>query len=169
MRLKAFPVWIADQGPLRLTFLTAVTMPTANSISSSGSRNLSAQILLVEDDATVRDSLCGALESVGLAVCPTPGGRAAVQCFATAPFDLVIIDAGLGDRPDNSQWHALRGIRPGQPHLVLTVHGLRATTAVFSEALAVLEKPVSVAELCALLQRHLTAAGPVPQTNNGAF
>lgn len=124
-------------------------------------RSNPAQILLVEDDAAVRDSLHCALESAGLAVCPSPGGRAAVQCFATAPFDLVIVDAGLGDRPDNVPWRALQSIRPDQPHIVLTVHGLDATAAAFPNALAVREKPVSMVELCRLLRRLLDVGRPM--------
>jgi DNA-binding response OmpR family regulator len=69
---------------------------------------LVAQLLLVEDDASIRAALIRALTERGHAVRSTPGAMAALEQIHHSPPDLVLLDLGL---PDLGGYEALRMIR----------------------------------------------------------
>src|SRR5215470_15951188 len=78
-----------------------------------------AQLLLVEDDAAIRDALIRALSERGHVVTSTPTAMAALQQVLRAPPDAVLLDLGL---PDLGGQEALRMIRSVSlvPVLVVT-------------------------------------------------
>ncbi len=67
-----------------------------------------AQLLLVEDDASIRGALIRALTERGHAVSSTPTAMQALQLVLDSPPDLVILDLGL---PDLDGYEALRMLR----------------------------------------------------------
>jgi DNA-binding response OmpR family regulator len=67
-----------------------------------------AQLLLVEDDASIRHALVRALSERGHAVASTSTALDALQQVVTAPPDLVILDLGL---PGLDGYEALRMLR----------------------------------------------------------
>src|SRR5271169_2825178 len=67
-----------------------------------------AQLLLVEDDASIRHALVRALTERGHAVTSTTTAMDALQQVVTAPPDLVILDLGL---PGLDGYEALRMLR----------------------------------------------------------
>ncbi len=69
---------------------------------------LVAQLLLVEDDASIRQALVRALAERGHAVSSTANALAALQQVVDAPPDLVILDLGL---PGLDGYEALRMLR----------------------------------------------------------
>ena len=77
------------------------------------------QLLLVEDDAAIRDAMIRALSERGHAVASTPAAMAALQQVLHAPPDAVLLDLGL---PDLGGQEALRMIRSIStvPVLVIT-------------------------------------------------
>ena len=77
-----------------------------------------AQLLLVEDDAAIRDALIRALSERGHVVTSTPVAMAALQLVLKAPPDAVLLDLGL---PDLSGQEALRMIRSVSTVPVLVV------------------------------------------------
>src|SRR2546423_13613288 len=58
------------------------------------------RVLVVEDDGDLRVTMAGALSGDGHAVTEAADGRAALDALAGAPFDLVVLDLGLGAGPD---------------------------------------------------------------------
>ena len=77
-----------------------------------------AQLLLVEDDAAIRDALIRALSERGHVVTSTPVAMAALRQVLKAPPDAVLLDLGL---PDLSGQEALRMIRSVSTVPVLVV------------------------------------------------
>jgi two-component system KDP operon response regulator KdpE len=77
------------------------------------------QLLLVEDDAAIRDALIRALSERGHVVTSTPAAMVALQQVLKAPPDAVLLDLGL---PDLGGHEALRMIRSvsAVPVLVIT-------------------------------------------------
>jgi two-component system KDP operon response regulator KdpE len=67
-----------------------------------------AQLLLVEDDVSIRGALIRALTERGHAVTSTPSAMTALQHIHRAPPDLVLLDLGL---PDLGGYEALRMLR----------------------------------------------------------
>ncbi len=51
-----------------------------------------ARILVVDDDAHIREVVCFALEKAGHATSEAADGRAALDAFARSPADLVVLD-----------------------------------------------------------------------------
>lgn len=64
-----------------------------------------ARILLVEDDAVLRDLLQRNLEARKHQVCAAEDARSALAALQVVPFDLVILDINL---PDQTGWELLR-------------------------------------------------------------
>ena len=67
-----------------------------------------AKILVVDDEETVRELLRDILAGEGYAVETAPGGRAALELFATGKFDAVFTDIGM---PGMSGWEFARAVR----------------------------------------------------------
>jgi len=87
--------------------------------SNAGYRPIVAQLLLVEDDAAIRDALIRALSGRGHVVTSTPAAMVALQQVLKTPPDAVLLDLGL---PDLGGQEALRMIRSvsAVPVLVIT-------------------------------------------------
>lgn len=68
---------------------------------ASGSLGLPAplrtQVLVVDDDASVRRAICRHLQSVGIGTIEAPSGTDALQLACEAPPALLVLDAKLGD------------------------------------------------------------------------
>ena len=88
-------------------------------MSNAGYRPVVTQLLLVEDDAAIRDALIRALSERGHVVTSTPAAMDALQQVLKAPPDAVLLDLGL---PDLGGQEALRMIRSVStvPVLVIT-------------------------------------------------
>jgi len=87
--------------------------------SNASYRPVVGQLLLVEDDAAIRDALIRALSERGHVVTSTPAAMVALQQVLKAPPDAVLLDLGL---PDLGGHEALRMIRSvsAVPVLVIT-------------------------------------------------
>ena len=60
-------------------------------------------MLVVEDDADLREVMAGALAGDGHDVVEAADGRAALDALAAQTFDLVLLDVGLGPGPTASR------------------------------------------------------------------
>ena len=77
-------------------------------------------ILLIEDDAVLRDGLTYVLQQSGFTVCSTESGKYVLQLIQAQGFDLIVLDLGL---PDMDGFEVLRSIRKQKialPILILT-------------------------------------------------
>jgi CheY-like chemotaxis protein len=66
----------------------------------NGHGALGGRVLVVEDDADLREVMAGALAGDGHQVVEAADGRAALDALAAQSFDLVLLDVGLGPGPD---------------------------------------------------------------------
>jgi two-component system, OmpR family, response regulator len=111
------------------------------------------RLLIVEDEANIRDLVSLHLESEGYSCQTTPNGREALDRLQGQPFDVVVLDVML---PGMSGLDLCRTIRAGQanrdvPILMLTARGDEADklAGFNSGADDYLTKPFSMLELSA--------------------
>ena len=80
-----------------------------------------AKILVVDRVLSVREALAFVLELEGHEVTHTATGREALALAAARPFDVVLADAQMRDRPFDSFCRALRDIAPGARVVVMSL------------------------------------------------
>jgi DNA-binding response OmpR family regulator len=108
------------------------------------------RVLVVEDDGDLRVTMAGALSGDGHAVTEASDGRAALDALAGAPFDLVVLDLGLGAGPDGIEvCRRLRATGDDAHVMALTARDGEADIVLALEAGAddYVTKPVGLAEL----------------------
>jgi len=125
------------------------------------------RVLLVEDDATVRQTLARQLTQAGMTVQSAGTGPEALEAYAEQPADVVLLDLMLPGLSGLEVCRRLRGIRPDLPVIMVTargeeherVHGLHAGADDY------VVKPFSTRELelriRAVLRRREPAAAPM--------
>lgn len=124
------------------------------------------RVLLAEDNALIRELVAGLLEGSGIELELAENGMRAVECFARAPADLVLMDIQM---PLLDGCEATRRIRALDPEVPIVALSANAFPEDVAAALAAgmtghLGKPIDAQALCRLLETHLHApgeAGPV--------
>lgn len=76
------------------------------------------RILLVEDDATLRDMVAGFLRASGFAVDAVATGKMALEQAAVSPCDAVVLDVRLPDTDGFAVCRALRAM-PVSPRIIM--------------------------------------------------
>ncbi|HEU4981988.1 MAG TPA: sigma-54 dependent transcriptional regulator [Acidobacteriaceae bacterium] len=103
-------------------------------------------ILVVDDEATIRESLEGILREEGYAVTTTPSGEEAVVLLRDAPYDVLLLDILLPDRDGLDVLNDTRSLAAeNQPEVVvISGHGSieTAVRATKLGAFDFLEKPL---------------------------
>jgi DNA-binding response OmpR family regulator len=111
------------------------------------------KVLLVDDDAAVRESLTVALTDEGYSVLPAADAAQALQVAASTAVDLVLLDLQL---PRTGGWEVLRRLTDAHPYLaiiIITARPNQLFTAVSAGAGALLEKPLSLPDLLCTMRR----------------
>lgn len=100
-------------------------MPTGAAAACRGGPSLApvVRILLVEDDATVRDAVAGYLTRSGHLVEAVADGQSAVESFTRSPADLVVLDLMLPGIGGFEVCRRLRSMRRDLPLVMLTARG----------------------------------------------
>lgn len=164
----------ASRGPLLYPRINAATRPGTNRLTSralataESTVHLSAmRVLVVEDDAEVRDFLLRVLKDAAWAADPVASGMGALDALARCTYDLVVLDVGLPDIDGFEVCRRMRQRGDRSPVLVLSarkavndrVQGLDAGADDY------LAKPFAVSELLArlraLARRPAVALDPV--------
>ena len=78
------------------------------------------RLLLIEDDADLRDTLARALSLAGYGVDPVSDASAASAALHAGIYDLIVLDLGLPDMDGIGLLRAVRGRRDATPNLILT-------------------------------------------------
>ena len=116
---------------------------------------MQARILLVDDDASVRESLAAALASEGFIPLTACHGGEAVGIVSGLPVDLVVLDIGM---PVLGGWEAFERLtfeHPELPVIVLTGRPNQLFTSLAAGVGALLEKPVDIPVLIETIRQLL--------------
>lgn len=112
-------------------------------------------ILLVDDDPTVRDSLNDLLTGEGYRVIPAENGAAALELAAVRPVDLALLDLNM---PVKNGWDTFQQLtfeHPLIPVIIVTARPNQLFTALGAGAGALLEKPMDIPVLLRTMEKLL--------------
>lgn len=114
-----------------------------------------ARILLVDDNAVVRDMLVDLVSSLGYSADAASGGVEALALFERNRYDIVLTDLVM---PGMSGWEVLVGVRQRDPQIPVII--ITGTPAIGDPraalpGVAVLKKPVDVTLLDTMIKRML--------------
>jgi two-component system chemotaxis response regulator CheY len=104
-------------------------------------------VLVVDDDAAVRQSVTKVLEGAGYEVAAASDGEAAVVQFVPEQIDLVLLDLNLPLRDGWDVFERLTTRYPFVPVIIITGMPNQYRTALAAGASALMEKPIDVPAL----------------------
>jgi DNA-binding NtrC family response regulator len=118
-----------------------------------------ADILLVEDKASLRQMLALTLETAGYTVDPASDGTQAIAMIERAPYHLVLTDLRMPHSSGLEVLRAARGHDVQTPVIVMTAYGSidEAVQAMKDGAYDFLQKPVDTTHLLLIIERALEA------------
>jgi two-component system response regulator GlrR len=126
-------------------------------------------ILLVDDDAPLRELITLRLEANGFRVEPVDSGEAALAKLALARPDAVLTDMQMPGMDGMALFRAVHARDPALPVIVLTAHGTipDAVSATQHGLFGYLTKPYDAPTLIDLLKRATRLAGSSPESESG--
>ena len=109
----------------------------------NGSHGLSGAVLIIDDEAEIRESLQTLLEMEGFAVETAPTGEAGLQRIGEHPFDLVLLDLALPGRDGLDILSEIRSHEHLLPVIMITAYGTveNAVRAMQAGAANFIQKP----------------------------
>ena len=118
---------------------------------------LDADIMVVEDDAPLRDAICDTLELAGARVIPCEHAEQALQRLAEQPVDAVVTDVNMPGMDGFGLLRAIQASQPQLPVLLMTAYGSigKSVEAMRTGAVDYLVKPFPPAALIEALQPHV--------------
>jgi two-component system OmpR family response regulator len=114
-----------------------------------------SRILVVDDDASVREMLTRVLIGEGYLVWSLADGAGALELAAVQKIDLVLLDLNL---PEKSGWHLFQRFISQNPLLtviIITARSNQLFTALGAGVAALLEKPFNFPNLLQTIGRLL--------------
>jgi len=113
------------------------------------------RILLVDDNAVVRDMLVDLVGSLGYSADAAGGGAEALALFDQGQYDVVLTDLQM---PGMSGWEVLAALRqrePWIPVIIITGTPVIGDARAEQPGVAVLRKPVDVMALATMIKGML--------------
>src|SRR5712672_3002865 len=109
----------------------------------NGPPSLAGTVLIIDDEAEIRESLQTLLEMEGFAVETAISGEAGLQRIGEHPFDLVLLDLALPGRDGMEILAEIRAHEIGLPVIMITAYGTveNAVHAMQSGAVNFVQKP----------------------------
>lgn len=135
--------------------LEVVTKPAARDEINAARRLEGLKVLVIEDEAYVREALVRQLLSVGAEVEAASDGDSGLAAFQSRGFDAVLLDLNMPGLSGSSVLTGIRQCDPEQPVVVLTGHVNQNDS--LELASAVLTKPVTRAALVETITRSVQA------------
>ena len=121
-----------------------------------------AKVLVVEDDAVVRQLVTDALRELGLLVLPAADGMAALGLLRRElPIDLLVSDVGLPGLNGRQLAEAAQELQPGLRVLLMTgyIHEVAGAQGFLGPGMALLTKPFEMDALVRSVGELLDGAG----------
>ncbi|ROR34927.1 sigma-54-dependent transcriptional regulator [Inmirania thermothiophila] len=114
-------------------------------------------VLVVEDDAALREALCDTLEMAGHEVAAAADGEEALAALEAHPVGLVVSDVQMPRLDGHGLLRRIRASRPEVPVLLVTAYGTvqSAVEAMRLGAVDYLVKPFEAETLLAKVRRYL--------------
>src|SRR3954462_7280980 len=143
-------------------------------LGDNGHGALGGRVLVVEDDAALREVMPGVFAGDGHQVIEAADGRAALDAMAAQTFDLVLLDVGLGPGPDGVEvCRRLRGAGEAAHVVAVTARDAEADVVLALKAGAddYVTKPVGIAELRSRVRaavRRIPGVATSPTTGDGS-
>ena len=109
-------------------------------------------ILLVEDNADLRDMLRESLESAGYQVITAPGGEVGLTLFRRGPVDAVVTDIMMADGEGIEFIMRIKAAQPETPVIAMSAKATYLENAAKLGADRTLLKPFRLHDLLACLQ-----------------
>jgi DNA-binding response OmpR family regulator len=118
-------------------------------------------ILIVEDEAEVRDVLAEALDHLGYDVWKAETAAAAVKIAARERPDAILLDIALPDAAGTTTLDGLRRLRPDVPVIMVTANAdeVLARETLGRGAFDYLMKPFNIERLAEVLEVALANSG----------
>jgi CheY-like chemotaxis protein len=147
------------QGTIVCVYLPATGSASSRALPAPGAANGQGTVLLVEDEAAVRELSQALLESLGYRVRAFSTTTAALHAFSAAPqeYDLVLADLAMPDLTGDELAAKVESLRADVPVLLSTAHpeALHPKRASRSARRHFLRKPFTIAELSEALRKAL--------------
>src|SRR5215471_14001157 len=127
-------------------------------------------ILVVDDEAQIRNTLRGVLSDEGFDVVEAENGRVALDVLAQQPPRLAIVDIWMPEMDGIELVQRMRKQAPGVPIIVISGHGTieTAVRVIRDGAFDFLEKPFQLDTLLRVVGRALDERIPGRWPNVGA-
>ena len=118
---------------------------------------MSAAVLVVEDDNSLREALCDTLELAGINVKAVADGNAALKVIESEPVSVVVSDVHMKPMDGNSLLQQLKQSSPGLPVVLMTAYGSveNAVKAMQEGASDYLVKPFEADVLLNMVNRYI--------------
>jgi DNA-binding NtrC family response regulator len=116
-----------------------------------------SKILIVDDEAILRDATAEVLRRAGHAVDAFDSGRPALEAFAQSAYDLVVSDLKMPGMDGVAVLEEAKRLAPDVPFIIVTAHGTVETAvgAMKKGAYDFIIKPFKLEEFEALVARAL--------------
>src|SRR6201996_9331611 len=116
-------------------------------------------VLVVEDDAALREALVDTLRAAGLAPLAAQDAHAALQLLANEDIGLVISDVNMPGASGYELLSSIKRMRPYLPVVLMTAYGTvtQAVAAMREGATDYIVKPFDAQALIGMAQRQLAA------------
>ncbi len=136
-----------------------LTLPTAARRAEPPGNGIPPRVLIIEDEAAVREALAGVLGQHGHVALAAADGEEGLAIIQREVVDVVIADLALPGRSGLEVARAVKRIRPGTPVILITAWPgrLDATAVEASGVERVIEKPADAAQVVEAVEALLAA------------
>ena len=120
---------------------------------------MSTHVLVVEDDANLREALLDTLELAGFTPLEADSGEAALALLGKQPVDMVISDVNMGGMDGHQLLAQIQQSQPCLPVMLITAYGQvhKAVEAIRNGAVDYLMKPFVPEALIEVVKRYTGA------------
>ena len=110
-------------------------------------------VLVVDDDAGIRDTMKDILTLEGYAVHTANDGQSAIDCCRTKHYDVILLDVRMPGKDGIETLQEIKALDPKARIIMITGYdvGERVQEAMLRGAEAVFRKPLDVADFLPLL------------------